>query len=172
MVWSRKGEKQWYYNDVLMSALTTQITGVMMVCSTVCSGADQRKHRCSASPAFVRRIHRWPVNSPHKGSITQKMFPFGDVIMTTNNYHPSQWPRLTRVNMLLMQSGSYSSSSTSAIFIPNLPWSHICHWYGIIILCSFHPQRHIVIRFLEASSQPQLVRQQDLLLISRRSSSA
>ena len=26
-------------------------------------------------------IHRWPVNSPHKGPVTGKMFPFDDVIM-------------------------------------------------------------------------------------------
>ena len=36
--------------------------------STVCSNADQRKHQNSASLAFVREIHRWPVNSPHKGT--------------------------------------------------------------------------------------------------------
>ena len=29
----------------------------------------------------MREIHRWPVNSPHTGPITQKMFPFDDVIM-------------------------------------------------------------------------------------------
>ena len=29
----------------------------------------------------VRRIHRWTVNSPHKGPITRKMFSFDDVIM-------------------------------------------------------------------------------------------
>ena len=29
----------------------------------------------------MRRIHRWPVNSPHKGSVTRKMFSFDDVIM-------------------------------------------------------------------------------------------
>ena len=50
-------------------------------CSTVGSGADQRKHQSSASLAFVRVIHRWPVVSPHKGSVTRKMFPFDDVIM-------------------------------------------------------------------------------------------
>ena len=27
-------------------------------------------------------IHRWPVNSPHKGSVTRKKLPFDDVIMT------------------------------------------------------------------------------------------
>ena len=26
-------------------------------------------------------IHRWSVNSPHKGPVTRKMFPFDDVIM-------------------------------------------------------------------------------------------
>ena len=44
-------------------------------------GADQRKHQSSASLAFVRGIHRWPVNSPHKGSITRKIFPFDEVII-------------------------------------------------------------------------------------------
>ena len=40
-------------------------------------GADQRKHQSSTSLAFVR----WPMNSPHKGPVTRKMFPFDDVIM-------------------------------------------------------------------------------------------
>ena len=30
---------------------------------------------------FVLGIHRWPVNSPHKGPVTRKMFPFDDMIM-------------------------------------------------------------------------------------------
>ena len=33
------------------------------------------------SLAFVRGIHRGPVNSPHKWPVTRKMFPFDDVIM-------------------------------------------------------------------------------------------
>ena len=40
-----------------------------------------KKHQSSASQAFVRGIHRWPVNSPHKRPVTRKMFPFDDVIM-------------------------------------------------------------------------------------------
>ena len=34
-----------------------------------------------SSLAFVRGIHRWPVNFPHKGPATRKMFPFDDVIL-------------------------------------------------------------------------------------------
>ena len=40
-----------------------------------------KKHQSSASRAFVRGIHRWPVNSPHKRPVTRKMFPFDDVII-------------------------------------------------------------------------------------------
>ena len=64
-----------------MSALVSQITSLAIACSTVYSVADQRKHQSSASLAFVRGIHRWPVNSPHKGPVTGKMFPFDDVTM-------------------------------------------------------------------------------------------
>ena len=31
--------------------------------------------------AFVRGIHRWPVNSTHKWPVTRKIFPFDDVMM-------------------------------------------------------------------------------------------
>ena len=70
-----------HYNDVIMSTIASQITSLTTVYSTVYSGIDQRKHQSSASLAFVRGIHRGPVNSPHKGPVTRKMFPFDDVIM-------------------------------------------------------------------------------------------
>ena len=73
--------KMSHYNDVIMSTMVSQITGVSIVCSTVGLGADQRKHISSASLVFVWGIHRSPVNSPHKRPITRKMFPFDDVIM-------------------------------------------------------------------------------------------
>ena len=43
-----------HYGDVILSAIAAQITCVSIVYSTVCSSADQRKHRNSASLAFVR----------------------------------------------------------------------------------------------------------------------
>ena len=68
-------------NDVIMSAIASQITSLTIFYSTVYLGADQRWHQSSASLDFVWGIHRWPVNSPHKGPVTWKMSPFGDVIM-------------------------------------------------------------------------------------------
>ena len=61
--------------------MASQITSLAIVYSTVYSDADQRKHQSSASLAFVRGIHRWPMNSPHKRPVTRKMFPFDDVIV-------------------------------------------------------------------------------------------
>ena len=71
-----------HYNDVIMGAIASRITSLTIVNSTVYSDADQRKHQSSASLAFVRGIHRGPVNSLHKGPVTRKMFPFDDVIMS------------------------------------------------------------------------------------------
>ena len=86
-----------HYDDVIMTMLASQITSLMVVYSIVYSGVNQRKHQSSASLAFVREIHRGPVNFPHKWPVTRKMFPFDDVIMyhfhggsfnTNHNYCP------------------------------------------------------------------------------------
>ena len=72
-----------HYSDAIMGAMASQITSLT---STVFSGADQRKHQSSASLAFVRGIHRWSVNSPHKWPVTLKMFPFDDGIIYSCTY--------------------------------------------------------------------------------------
>ena len=86
-----------------MNAMASQITGVSIVYSSVCSDADQRKHQSSASQAFVRGYHRSPVDSPHKGPVTWKMFPFDDVIMNrfssfqTNSVHHDHITNITSI---------------------------------------------------------------------------
>ena len=56
-----------------MSTLASQIASLTIVNSII--------YLSSASLALVRGIHRWAVNSPHKGPVTRKMFPFDDVFM-------------------------------------------------------------------------------------------
>ena len=70
-----------HYDDVIMTMLASQITSLTVVYSIVYSDVNQRKHQSSASLAFVREIHRGPVNFPHKWPVTRQMFPFDDVIM-------------------------------------------------------------------------------------------
>ena len=61
------------YNDVIIA--------IASLINHFIQGADQRKHQSSASLAFVRGIHRWPVNSSHKGPVAVSMFPFDHIIM-------------------------------------------------------------------------------------------
>ena len=57
----------YHWSDVIMGAMASKITSLMIVYATVYTGADQRKHQNSASLAFVRGIHRWPVYSRKNG---------------------------------------------------------------------------------------------------------
>ena len=66
-------------SDVIIGTVTSQISGVSIACSTVCSGVGQRKHQSSASRTFVRGVLWSPVDVPHKGPVTRKMLPFNDV---------------------------------------------------------------------------------------------
>ena len=98
-----------HYTDVIMGTIASQITSLTVVYSTVYSGSDQRKHQRSASLAFVRGIHRCPVNSPHKGPVTRKMFPFDDVFMTLLAYTRARSAFQTHIqymSALLITSGS------------------------------------------------------------------
>ena len=100
-----------------MSAMGSQITGVFIVYSTVCS--DQRKHQSTASLAFVRGIHQWPVNCSHKGAVTRKLFPFDDVIIAmqsscTTHGHSARSPALSARSRWLCRKGRAPVSPRSS----------------------------------------------------------
>ena len=107
-----------HFNDVIMSAMASQITSVSSVCSAVCSDANHRKHQSSASLAFVRGIDRWPVNSPHKGPVTWKTFPFGDVIMQSVPLCTSQ--------SVLVYAKSYTTHCKPVLFHAEFSEYEIC----------------------------------------------
>ena len=89
---SRRNFYRIHYNGVIMGAIASQITSLTVVYSIVYWDADQRKHQSSASLAFVRGIHRGPVNSPHKWPVTRKMFLFDDVIISSE----FRWKKIVR----------------------------------------------------------------------------
>ena len=99
-----------------MGAIASQITNLAIVYSTVYSDTDQRKHQSSVSLAFVWGIHRGPVNSPHKWSLTRKMFPFGNVIMCQEDWViiddvPVRHQAITWSNTDLLSVGPFDSFS-------------------------------------------------------------
>ena len=119
-----------HYSDVKTSVLVAQITGVSIVYSTVFAGADQRKHQSSASPAFVRGIHRWPVNSPHKGLVLREMFPLDNVIMSqgfsvensiTSSFRWFAWRSL----FSFVRVGIARYLSTALKTMVSMPWDEI-----------------------------------------------
>ena len=73
-----------HYSDVIMSAMVSQFTSLIIVNSTVYTS---KKNQSSASMAFVWGIHRGPANSPHKWPVTRKMFPFDDHVITHQCSH-------------------------------------------------------------------------------------
>ena len=110
------------YSDIIMRVMASQITSISIVYSTICWGEDQRQHQNSVSLAFVRRIHWWPMDSPHKGPITWKMFPFDDFIMTELDfYHFKILTCLGTVGSLTICGWLFLSSSLRF-------WSRCCLW--------------------------------------------
>ena len=53
-VWKRlsRRKRSYHYSDIIISEMVSQITGVSNIYSTVCSGADQRKHQISSLLTF------------------------------------------------------------------------------------------------------------------------
>ena len=77
------------FSQCIMGTMVSQITSLTIVYPTVYSGADQRKHQS---------LRHWPLwgdftgdrESPHKGPVTRKMFPFDDVII----FDPCIWEQV------------------------------------------------------------------------------
>ena len=122
-----------------MGAMASQITCLTIVLKTVYSVADQRKHQSSASLAFVRGTHRGPVNSPHKGTVTRKIFPFDDVIMGKPSEKAlTRWYPHQRYVILFLKPGyPLESEQNTHIWDSNhaLDNSHACcHEYSSCML--------------------------------------
>ena len=133
-----------HYTDAIMVAIASQITSLTIVYSTVFSGADQRKHQSSASLAFVRRIHRWPMNSLHKRPVTRKMFPFDDVIMCSGVIQRAK-PETVSFTIFLSQD-----------WFSNL---FVVHYYPILsdsITLSLHDDNYFMIIWIEVPLKVQM----------------
>ena len=112
--------------------MASEITSLTMVYLTVYSGADQRKHQSSTSLVFVRGIHRWLVNSPHKGPVTSKMFPFDDVIFWVWRVSNVQSPLIVFVWTLHDQAKVFTK--TEGIYKQGLEKFQGCHRWSMVYL--------------------------------------
>ena len=83
----------YHYNDVMMTAMASQITSLTMFTQRFIQAQINENTKASRHwRHFVKGIHRWPVNSPHEGPVTREVFPFDDVIMMTGIYRHKEGP--------------------------------------------------------------------------------
>ena len=128
-----------------MTAMASQITSVSIACSTVCSGADQRKHQSPASLAFVREIQRWLVYSRHKGPVTRNKFPFEDVIISKQTLYMGQImkPRLSCYLVLLpVGRKSRKQDGRTSMTYPILFYLHVLT-HATVVLMWRHANRYL-----------------------------
>ena len=93
-----------------------------------------KKHQSSASLAFVRGIHRWPVHFPHKRPVTRKIFPFYDVIM--NNATTSNVERRPDIKQKIT-SISHTSGWAISCLCKYFWYKLTVFWWDLCFLCWF-----------------------------------
>ena len=121
-----------HYNGVIMSAITSQITGSRLLTQPFVQ-AQIKENIKAPRLAFVGGIHWWPVNSPHKGPVTRKMFPFDGVIMVRFAWNLGRI--CTYKYMIIYHHASYSMDKTSCYHVTKifrLVWR--THWLLIAIV--------------------------------------
>ena len=132
-----------------MSTVVPQITSVPIVCPTVGSGADQRRDQSSASLAFVRGIHRWTVNSPHKRPVTRKMFAFDAVTMKMKKLY-TFW--VVNMNPARLVYGAFRREDVAVLEHPSyydvLSDQNPCRG---IFTCTMHPLLILMACMVDAS---------------------
>ena len=67
--------------DIIVSAVVSQITGVSMFAQPFVKAQIKENAKALRHWLLWGESTRWPGDSPHKGTITQKKFPFDDVIV-------------------------------------------------------------------------------------------
>ena len=106
-----------------MGGIASQIISLTIAYSTDYSGADQRKHQRSASPAFVRGIHRGPA----------QMASNVENVSIRWRHHDSSHYELTRDTHNSPLRVSYGASFRSS-FLENMLWYIETTSYNIVWL--------------------------------------
>ena len=87
VAWS---SKPWPLQCCHISITMSQITGNLTVCSEVFQSNNKGCIKAPHHWPFVKGIHWWPVDSPHKGPVMWKVFSYHDINMTPNYAYCNQ----------------------------------------------------------------------------------
>ena len=101
-----------------------------------------KKHQILHCWPFVRGIHRWPVNSPHKGPVMRKKLPFDMLIEILPSYCSAVCDIMLYWDCIKMAPDCTKQCQYNIInFLPNTQnghpaaqpklWSRFHYWRGI-----------------------------------------
>ena len=103
-----------------MGGIASQITSLAIVYSAVYSDTDQRKQWKLRVTGLCVGNPPGQVNSPHKGPVTRKMFPFDNVIMMLATFVLTHWLRPSEAYASLVQiDNGLSPGRCQAIIVNN-----------------------------------------------------
>ena len=146
-IWKGKVKRpEWtnnkHHSDVIMGTMASQTTSLTIVYNNRLERRRSKKTSKLRVTGLCAGIHRWPVNSPHKGPVTRKMFPFDDVIMITTAplisrniiFKLWQLPKQPVTRMLSVwrhfrfsESNHNGGAIQKQILLLSLSYSYYCH---------------------------------------------
>ena len=137
------------------AAMASQITSLTILSLTVYSGADQRKHQSFASLAFVRGIHRWPMNSPHKWIHHDRWIPRTNGQWRGKGFHlmtsPCMFENDGQLAAILTAHGNASNMCAGPSMFPNTTNLIIPSFQNRVMLSTFHVSSPIMTNISESS---------------------
>ena len=118
-----------YYNDVIMSAVASQITSVSSICSAGCYGADKKTSKLRVTGLCELNS---PVTGefPHKGPVTRRMFPFDDLIM----FVPHSYKFMLSLHYAVAHMARYGHISTIYCHFSAIHLRHLCPIYNRLFM--------------------------------------
>ena len=121
--WVKKGNACYYlsyFTDLVANRLAWAMLSTIDITNATIS---QYKLPCSGityiDESLVRRIHGWPVNIPHKGPATRKMFPFHDVILF-QQFDVQRWVKYMRHHTKPKKSGNLVQHCKKYYLMPQI----------------------------------------------------
>ena len=102
---------------------------------------DARPYGIIGSLAFVKGIHRWSVNSPHKGPVTRKCFHLMSSWKLDFIFLQHCWQSIHHLLQSQTTGNQFSQSTATVIYHFNsLSWNNSLLEY---LACIMHAKRHL-----------------------------
>ena len=131
----------YHYNDFLMSVMAYHIkspVSSLAICNCWFRHKSKKTSKLrSASLAFVRGIHRWPVNSPHKRSVRRQKLSDAENASIWWRLHGISRRLLTWRNEFIGLFIGHDIYYCMLLYLIRVFWCQCYLWYHNMSLCAY-----------------------------------